>query len=410
MVVLNNDYIFLPQIKKDDSRVSSKGTDDTIRIQMRKNVFLYIQSIFGEPISKDTENIMFKIIYIYEIEVKNIMYEVIFTIHNIARYSYLDICVSGKTANQVVIALEYIQEKIIGSDIERDYIMIVSYDSISEYYCNKAYPKLNKLERNLRKLLFNTYTGNFGVDYYQKTVSPDLQKKIKGVIQAKGNEEKKQTERLKKFFYSMEFSDIQALLFAKKWTKVEEERKAEFLSKHEKLTELSEEDIRAAFDMFSPKSDWERLFADKIDNSEIEKMIETVRSTRNDIAHCKFFYKEQYIVFNEVVTNLNRLILKAIKLTEEKDFVNKQAESFRIALAGVADTLAQFQKRIKETIYDSITIPLQTFSMAMNEWKKSFDVNIGKVLSNIDFSRLTTIEDDESNDRSEEEGDEESPV
>ena len=50
-----------------------------------------------------------------------------------------------------------------------------------------------------------------------------LQKKIKGVIQAKGNEEKKQIERLKKFFYSMEFSDIQALLFTKKWTTVEEE-------------------------------------------------------------------------------------------------------------------------------------------------------------------------------------------
>ncbi len=87
------------------------------------------------------------------------------------------------------------------------------------------------LERNLRKLLFNTYTVNFGVDYYQKTVSPDLQKKIKGVIQAKGNEEKKQIERLKKFFYSMEFSDIQTLLFTKKWTTVEEESKAEFLSK-----------------------------------------------------------------------------------------------------------------------------------------------------------------------------------
>jgi hypothetical protein len=43
-----------------------------------------------------------------------------------------------------------------------------------------------------------------------------LQKKSKGVIQAKGNEEKKQIERLKKFFYSMEFSDIQALLFTKK--------------------------------------------------------------------------------------------------------------------------------------------------------------------------------------------------
>ena len=82
-----------------------------------------------------------------------------------------------------------------------------------------------------------------------------MQKKIKGVIQAKGNEEKKQIERLKKFFYSMEFSDIQALLFTKKWTTVEEESKAEFLSKHEKLTELSEEDIRTAFDTFSFRID-----------------------------------------------------------------------------------------------------------------------------------------------------------
>ena len=81
-----------------------------------------------------------------------------------------------------------------------------------------------------------------------------MQKKSKGVIQAKGNEEKKQIERLKKFFYSMEFSDIQALLFTKKYTTVEES-KAEFLSKHEKLTELLEEDIRTAFDTFSFRID-----------------------------------------------------------------------------------------------------------------------------------------------------------
>lgn len=355
----------------------------------------HIRSILGEPISKDTENIVLKIIYTYEIEIENIQYDVIFTIHNISRYSYLDIHVTGKTTKQVINALEYIQDKILGSDIEKRYIMIVSYDSISEYYCNKAYPKLNKLERNLRKLLFNTYTVNFGVDYYQKTISSDLQNKIKGVIQAKGNEEKKQIERLKKFFYSMEFSDIQTLLFTKKWTKVEEESKAEFLSKHKQLTELSEEDLRSAFNKFSPQSDWERLFADKIDNYEIEKMIETVRSTRNDIAHCKFFYKDQYLSFNESVIALNRLIINAIKLTEEKDFVQKQAESFRIALASVADTLAQFQKQIKETIYDSIAVPLQTFSLAMDEWKKTFNTSFNKMFSTVDFSRLETTVDDE---------------
>ena len=408
MATLHNDYIFLPKAKKEESFSSSKDADGTIHIQMEKNVLLYIRNIFGEPISKNTENIVFKIVYTYEIEIQNIKHEVTFTIHNIIRYTYLDICVTGKTTKQMINALEYIQDKIVSSDIEKRYVMIVSYDSISEYYCNKAYPKLNKLERNLRQLLFNTYTVNFGVDYYEKTVSPDLQKKIKGVIQAKGNEEKKQIERLKKFFYSMEFSDIQTLLFTKKWTNVEEENKTEFLSKHEKLTELSEEDLRAAFDTFSPKSDWERLFANKVDDNEIEKMIETVRETRNDIAHCKFFYKEQFNTFNEVVTDLNRLILKAIQLTEEKDFVHKQAESFRIALSGIAETLAQFQKRMSETIYDSLTQSLQTFSSAMNEWKKSFNGNIEKMLSNIDFSRLAVLEEDEVDEENEEEDDEES--
>lgn len=83
----------------------------------------------------------------------------------------------------------------------------------------------------------------------------------------------------------------------------------------------------------------------------------------------------------------------------------RQAESFRIALAGIADTLAQFQKYIK----DSISSSLQSFSLVMNEVKKSLDVNIGKMLSNIDYSRLVTIEEDELNDENDEEDNEESP-
>ena len=72
---------------------------------------------------------------------------------------------------------------------------------------------------------------------------------------------------------------------------------------------------------------------------------------------------------------------------------------FGLLLAGIADTLAQFQKYIK----DSISSSLQSFSLVVNEVKKSFDVNIGKMLSNIDFSRLATIEEDELNDENDEE-------
>ena len=65
------------------------------------------------------------------------------------------------------------------SGIQADDIMVISYDAISEYYCNKIYPKLNELERNLRKLLFNIYIVNFGKDYYKATVSEDLKQKLK---------------------------------------------------------------------------------------------------------------------------------------------------------------------------------------------------------------------------------------
>ena len=51
-----------------------------------------------------------------------------------------------------------------------------------------------------------------------------------------------------------------------------------------------------------------------------------------------------------------------------------------------------------------------TLGLVMNEVRKSFDVNIGKMLSNIDFSRLATIEEDELNDENDEEDNEESPT
>ena len=77
MIVLHNDYIFLPQIKKEDAHTSLNETDNKIRIKMRKRVPFYITSIFGNPINKDTESGMLKIVYTYALEIKNIVCEVI---------------------------------------------------------------------------------------------------------------------------------------------------------------------------------------------------------------------------------------------------------------------------------------------------------------------------------------------
>ena len=90
--------------------------------------------------------------------------------------------------------------------------------------------KLNKLERNLRKLLFNIYILNFGENYYQATMSSDLQNKIKKLINSATTKEQKDRiksaynvnskeaesiARLQQFFYSFELADMQSFLMKK---------------------------------------------------------------------------------------------------------------------------------------------------------------------------------------------------
>lgn len=101
---------------------------------------------------------------------------------------------------------------------------------------------------------------------------------------------------------------------------------------------------------FTPKSDWERFFSSKIDIQNIEELIDTVRTYRNVVAHFKFFYKNEYDECNKKVSQLNKSILKAIQITEEKDFAEKNSEALKQAVKGVLDSFENFKKSLEETM------------------------------------------------------------
>lgn len=77
------------------------------------------------------------------------------------------------------------------------------------------------------------------------TVSGELQSRIKGIINVDGksdrdklrniykvsNKEVDEIARWQRFFYSVEFGDIQKLLFSKGWTNDDEQAKSHFLEK-----------------------------------------------------------------------------------------------------------------------------------------------------------------------------------
>lgn len=304
---LQNSYIFLPNpFKKED--IPHPNRENVIRFKTEDSFVSCLKAAFPSATIDMDNSLFFKLVYCFSIDQDGISCAVTLLVNSVVQNFYLDVIVSGKSKTQVVKGLEYIQNVIDTSSIPQNYIEIISYDAVSEYYCNKIYPKLNELERNLRKLLFTIYVVNFGLNYYTSTVTGELQSKAKSVINVDAktdkdklksiykatNKEIEEITRWQRFFYSFEFSDIQKLLFSKNWTSVDEQGQAKFLEANQNLSQLTDKELRAAFIKYTPKSDWERFFSDKISELDVEGIIEEIRKSRNNIAHCKFFYRDEY--------------------------------------------------------------------------------------------------------------------
>lgn len=360
---LQSSYIFLPNPYKKEDSISVKQ-DNVIRVKTEESFISCLKAAFPAATINVDDSFFFKPVYCFDIDYNGISCGTKFLINSVAQNYYLDVIVSGKSKAQIIRGLEYVQAGIDNSSIPQKYIEIISYDAISEYYCNKIYPKLNKLERNLRKLLFTVYIVNFGLDYYQITVNSELQSKAKGVINIDTKTDKNKIKsiynassreveeiaRWQRFFYSFEFSDIQKLLFSKSWTNIDEQAQASFLDKNRDLSQLSDETLRDAFYKYTPKSDWERFFSNKIPELDVEKIIEEIRRSRNNIAHCKFFYKAEYESCNGAISCLNKAVVSAIKIAEEKDFSDKNSEYIANAMAGVIERIGTYAQKISDTI------------------------------------------------------------
>lgn len=350
---LQSSYIFLPNpySKKPSNWEDENGV---LHIETGHSVYTHIKKAFPDMTSKEIEGAYFQYEYSFSIQLDEQSVAISIISKNVGDSYYVTISAKGEREAQLIEALEYVHGALFATKMEEDYIAIISYDAVSEYYCNKLYPKLNNFERNLRKLLFNIYVLNFGKEYFQATTTKEMQDKAKSIIQAKGGAEKKEIQYIKQYFYSLEYAAIQQFLFTPRWTKIDEENKKSFLDANGDLSALSDEELRTAINGISPKSDWERFFAEKFQGINIEKDIEAVRVIRNSVAHCKFLQKEQYDSCCETIDNLNTALNRAITITEEKDFDDKNAEYLRKAMAGVSSRIHELAMRFNETILPSM--------------------------------------------------------
>lgn len=339
-------YIFFEHPFKKEKDAESK--DSVIVVEIDNNVSSFISMAFPMMSLINVE----KSVFVKEYTGVICSCSVEFILHEVIGVEYLDIIVEGKTTSRIIKCLEHIQSVLFNSGIREYYVEIISYDCISEYYCNKMVGKLNSLERNLRALLFNIYILNFGKDYYQATMSSDLQSKIKGLINSTTSKEQKEQikkdykvsakeaeiiSRLQQFFYSFELADIQKFLFEPNWTNYDEDERFKFLSENIDLTNLSDAELRKAFARFSPKSDWDRFFSTKIHIDNINELIDSIRKYRNSVAHFKSFNYDDYSCCGKCVRELNDAIVEAIRITKRVDFAEKNINMIKKSLYNFAE-------------------------------------------------------------------------
>ena len=232
------------------------------------------------------------------------------------KLSYLSIY----TKKNNICTMELVDEKI-NEIMGNSYILITSYDCISEFYCNKIYKKLNNFERKLKELIFDIYTFSYGMNYYDRNFSDELKLKIKKSRDKSISTDAKDIEQLKQSLYELDYNDIMELLFSPKWLLDDEKDKLDLMRKIDS-DELSSKELIDCIDNIRPKSDWDRLFLPKIGEIDnIEESINELRKLRNKVAHCKFFRKEQYEECLELLKILNKQINKALKVVMNIDFL-----------------------------------------------------------------------------------------
>ena len=333
---LTQNYIFLQKESKNENEIVYKPSFNSLFNRLFDNIH------------KDEMNsTIYKAVYVKDTFDPKCLASI--DIYTVKPNSYLNITVESPTKSKAIKELEEFHKQINNCrELNDSYVIIVSYDAISEYYCNKIYPKINKMERLLRRLCFNIYIFNYGNDYFTKTIDDNLQEEIKKRI---NNKSKK--IRLQRFFYSLDFGQLETMLFVPHWTEVENDTLNSILMK-ENLSELSDQELRDAFVKCQPTSDWDRLFSDKMSDIDAHDLIHRVHDYRNNVAHSKFFYYKDYFECNKLLNQLIKSINKAISITEDKDFIEKNWGPFITTLKLISDVASGF--------VNTITPALQLFS------------------------------------------------
>lgn len=367
---LKNSYIFLAREKEEQDIQKTK--ESLSFLELLKLVFKNVEI-------NDTKNKSdFIITGLFKVECKNQKKDVNFKCYKVYSNYYLDIVIKEEEQEQDKInILEQVNSRLIGSGnvFDQSFVSIVSYDTVSEFYGNKLFPVLNNFERKLRKLLLNVYTFNFNLEYYTATTNKEFRDPLKERANiGKKTNTSKEEHYTRSMFYALDYHYMEILLFTPKLTTKEQKEIECFLKEEEDLTKLKDDVLREQFDKMKPRTDWERLFKNKLSEEKFKNNFKKIRECRNTTTHCKFIDKSQYDKWIKIIKDTIKSIEDAIKITEEKDFSTESLEICFKSFERLLESIKEFSENLGgliykdyKSIFEGVNIMTTSLELTLNQ-------------------------------------------
>lgn len=279
-----------------------------------------------------------------------------------ADMQYLTIELDGKNKARVAEVLDTVHQRIFSHDEKGNYDIIVSYDGISKYYCDKIYPLLNEFERQIRNLIFKLLTRSFGALWLEKTATQEQQDNIKAKLQIRSKPLKNQ-RMIEEALYEMDIKELENYLFVPRSDMVAAELRADEFT-NEKLSELSQEAAIKLIQKLRPMSIWERYFDKEVSIPNLQEKLDSIRNYRNKVAHAKHFHKGDYDACKQILAEILPQMENAIQDISVKEYDSAQLQE---AIRGIADTCASAIKNVIG-IGKALSPVLETFSRSVAEF------------------------------------------
>ena len=159
--------------------------------------------------------------------------------------------------------------RLIRGEHRKDWNIVITYDEVSQLYCCKLMPLFGVFERRTRELVYTTIIKIFGIQWFEKSFSENLQNTLKG----KGNNK---TQLIEGALNELTYEQLKEYLFVPYSNYNFEDMLDKEFAK-ENLDKLSKEEIISIIEKCRKVSLWNRFFGEYEQFKDFENKIAVKR-------------------------------------------------------------------------------------------------------------------------------------